>query len=153
MWPGQAADGTAMMMTPGGLGATQPLVYCYSPAPPAVATDLPASLTYHQQLLQQQQMLLAAKSLQQQQQQQHQQVYVQTPGLGLQPYRLAGGSAVQLSSLHGSLALTPANLPYLSPADQLYLPSSPAAAAAGVALTSGRKVRHLLLCHSLPTTN
>jgi len=119
-------------------GAAQPLVYCYSPTAGASAADvtgvqLPASLTYHQQLQQQQQqMLLAAKTLQQQP---AQQMYVQT-ALGLQPYQLPTASTSTALQLHAPIAM-----PYISP-DQVYLPSSPSAA--GVTSTSiGRKVRRL----------
>lgn len=162
-----AVDGTmvapagAYGVTPAAAAAAQPpLVYCYSPATGAAASDVtgvqvPASLTYHHQLQQQQQqqMLLAAKYLQQQQQAAvAQQMYVQT-GLGLQPCQLPGPASLTGAAgaaglqLHAPLALAP-NLPYLS-ADQLYLPASPSAAAAaagvvtstGIAMTSSRKVR------------
>jgi len=156
VWGRAGAAGVDGAMMTAGVGAAQPVVYCYSPAAGADVTgvQLPASLTYHQQLLQQQQqqqqMLLAAKSLQQQQA--AQQVYVQT-GFGLQPYRLPAASPLSTASaglqLDGTLAITP-NLPYLSP-DQVYLPPPPAAASASVALTSGRKVRRLLLRHLPPS--
>jgi len=142
VWGHPAGDGTTMMMTPAGGAISQPLVYCYSPAPAAGPAELPASLTYHQQQLlqQQQQMLMAAKS---QQQQQQQQVYVQT-ALGLQPCRLpAAGSPAVLPAAAGAglpLHAITANLPgggYLPP-QQLYLPSP--AAATSVTLTSARKV-------------
>lgn len=153
---GGAVDGSAMLAAAAGAYGVpspatvpaQPLVYCYNPAAAAGVTDLPGvSLTYpHHQLQQQQQMLLAAKA---------QQMYVQTRGLGLQPYQLHPSAAAASSNtaalqLHAPLALaTPgANLPYLSPDAPIYqqLPStlSPAAdvTPTSIALTSARKVRH-----------